>query len=116
MTASEVTKALFLSPGSSDKSVEIEPPPESMWSRQSKTRVASTNISLSEATRGRFLLPCVCEFPLGFTEQVVTVTCATQTMAPDTLIQQVQTCESEQGASQLADAGRAEAHITIDEI
>ena len=44
------------------------------------------------------------------------VACSTQTAAPQTLTQQVQTCASEQGAIQLADDGMAGTHTKIDEI
>ena len=69
-----------------------------------------------EAKRQRFLRPCVCEFLPRFAEHAATATCSTQTIAPDILAQQVQTCASEQGSIQLADDGRAEAHMKIDEI
>ena len=61
----------------------------------------ATNISLAEAKRVRFLPPCACEFPLGFTD------------APSP---HVPTCESKQGAIQLADDGRAETPSKIDEM
>ena len=44
-------------------------------------RTVSTNNSLSEAKRVRFLPPCACEFPPGFTEPAVTE-CATQLRRP----------------------------------
>ena len=62
------------------------------------------------------LSPCACAFPPGFSEHAEMDACSTHTITPDTLTQQVQTCASEQGATQLADDVRAETHTKTDEI
>jgi hypothetical protein len=79
-------------------------------------RSSSTELSVSEAKKARFLPPCACAFPPGFDGSGETAACATQTDVAQTLIQHVQTCESEQGAIQLADDGRAETPTRIEEI
>jgi hypothetical protein len=94
-SAVALTRSLFESPA--DDVVPVVPQSEFVR----PTRTVATNLSLAEARRVRFLPPCACEFPPGFA---------------DVLTSHVPTCESEQGAIQLADDGRAETHIKIDEI
>ena len=114
---SVTTRALFASSEASDESIATLPPPGPVDARPPSTRTRSTNLSVPEAKRERFLAPCACECPLGIASgPTKLVSCETQTCVPDSSSLEVQTSASEQGAIQLAYDGWAETQKKIHEI